>query len=160
MYVQIFRDRALLSLAEIDSIFPENPDDLGKVLFAKQKKFLQSILSITDRDLDELIERFQNGNNSSSLGKLSQIYRHITLGRALDLQTEEFLIAIDILGNPFEKSEATVQFVEQVIRIKKTGLNFYELQYILTGKQHSLLDKNIIQEAEVERAVGEIWRSC
>ncbi len=114
-------------------------------------------LGISAADLSLLTAELKdvNGNRDDtlSLENLSNLYRMISIARALKLSVRELLSVKALTGiDPFTGTEATLRFVEKVGVIRTSGFSINELDYLLRHQSTDLAPS----EESIALVLGEI----
>ena len=150
LYEQLFQNPSVIVLDPDPFLLNSNRDQLEKVSILTEKNILSALVaafSINESDLILLV----NGSGSSSMSSkqlnltnLSTLYRNVSFARALELSIQDLLNIKNLTGiNPFvndsglispDNLKSTWRFVQVVQKIRTSGFNIAELDYLLRSK--------------------------
>ena len=138
LYHKLFLNK---SVRNIDTIF-EDEDGNFLSLDKALKEHIPAMLAvfkISDNELSEIIKAVElekNGDDDVklNLSNVSAIYRHVTLSKALGLNTEGFFLLLELYGkDPFRSAIDTLEFTKWVEHTKQARFTPSLLNYITTG---------------------------
>ena len=133
MYERLFRGRALGG--PLDSQFPEDPRELRGSMTALEGS-IAAALEVAASDLKLLREHAgviapigtpPAADDALTLPHLSALHRHATLAKALGLATADYLIAIELAGDPFASPAATLAFVSLADAVNSGPLGWRDI---------------------------------
>lgn len=154
LYAQLFQNPAVIQSSSSGDAFALNaqkselahPPTLTSVLpslLAALRISASDLSLLTDNAVAASVLHVPSAAVSSSvlsLADLSQLYRHVTLARALHLSIRE-LLTLQILSglDPFNRQhvDTTRRFVELATKVRTSGFNVAELDYLLRDVQPS-----------------------
>ena len=104
-----------------------------RIAIAAHASAISTALGIPDVALSALLDDLRvQWDDELNLANLSRLFRMATLAGALKLSPGEWLSVRRLTGiDPFESTESTLLFVEQVDRIRASGFSVGELDYLL-----------------------------
>lgn len=129
LYARLFRNKAVIN--PVDPAFTEEPADLqGKL--SSHEGAIAAALGISAEDVSLLDAAVMNGGDTLNLESLSKLFRHARLAKALKLKIRDYLSILALYADdPFASPLATLLFTEHVGKIRKSGFNITELEYLL-----------------------------
>ncbi len=114
-----------------------------------KKGVVQEALNLTDSEIK---------NDTLNLANLSHLYRIVSLAKAVKLSIRDFLLVKALTGiNPFDAAhtEDSLRFVEKVRKMRASGFNITELNYLL--RHHFVAPASIApKEKEIALILDEI----
>ena len=141
----LFQNRTVLKEADPDFALKSDRTDLVNTSdkITNHTATVIAALGISTTDLTLLIE--EGIPDTLGLANLSQLYRAVSLAKALKLSIRDFLTVKKITGiTPFpthppkisDASRAILEFIEEVQQIRRSGFAIAELDYLLRDRSN------------------------
>jgi len=136
LYDELFLNNAVLS--PVDAVFQLNStrNDLqnaGKAPLGEHKPTILAALAITEADLALLLTAIgKSETDGLTLALLSDLYRHASFAKALDLSVLDFLSVRKLTSiDPFVNPQAALDFATETETITNSGFSIAPLDYLL-----------------------------
>jgi len=143
LYEQLFQNKATLNPLDDAFQLSQVATNTGKL--SEHVAALLAALGITESDLSLLLKSdvalatlnlpaAEIANDTLSLANLSHLYRITSFAKAQKLSIRDFLVARTLINiNPFaaNHTEDTVRFAETIAKIRSSGFQIAELDYLL-----------------------------
>ena len=163
LYDQLFLNKAVLNPEDEIFLLNNQRNELMNPheQISNHSAGVQAALGMSDADLSYVLAESEV-SDVLNLANLSHLYWIVTLSRVLKLSIGEFLSVKKLTGiNPFldpydpQNLEATLQFAEKVRKIRESGLDIAELEYLL---RHVYRESEGIAptESQIALVLGEI----
>jgi Tc toxin complex TcA C-terminal TcB-binding domain/Neuraminidase-like domain/Salmonella virulence plasmid 28.1kDa A protein len=133
LYARLFLIHNILG---IDSVF--QTDELGNFLISTTKisshiPVILAALHLKQTGLTAILQSKNLQDGSLTLATISEIYRYVLLAQALVIDPATLILAIDVLGDPFQppSSSETLSFVKLYQKVTNAGFTIPQLAYVL-----------------------------
>ncbi|MEO7975515.1 neuraminidase-like domain-containing protein [Flavobacterium sp.] len=95
-----------------------------------------SALALNQKDFDAIVSKT---NNKLSIASLSVLFRYVYLAKGLKISVSDLVsfLGITNVTDPFLDPETTMASIDNLMKIKSSGLSLLELDYILNYKPDS-----------------------
>jgi hypothetical protein len=134
LYERLFLNNAVLNPVDDAFILNRGQTELAVIgLLSKHIPTIVAALEISAEDFDLLMDAGVT-DDTLNLANLSQLYRSVSLTRALELSVAEFLSVSALTGiDPFERTQIsqTLTFVDRVEQIRASTASIADLDYLL-----------------------------
>jgi peptidoglycan hydrolase-like protein with peptidoglycan-binding domain len=134
LYIRLFQNPSVTD--PVDPVFAlplSGAEDL-----TNHRATLSAALAVTDAELTELLART---TGKLTLDNLTLLYRHTTMARALGLPIIDLMVLLDLaaaqLPDPFATPQATLNLLDQLDWVRRSGFSLAELDYLLQFRADS-----------------------